>query len=384
MSRPLGPSCPQVRAVASPRAVRRPSLRRPLLVVLASALALTGCSGSGSGDDGRPAVSSSAPTRGSGQGEPSASATPPPGTAAQRLIPTSGRYFGISTLKTPWSPAETDAVARRAGKQPNLLEYFVKWNEGYRRGAVDEAYKQGGVPLLTWEPWASVEAGNDQPDYALAEIADGRHDAYVKRFAEDVRAHGRPLILRFAHEMNGTWFPWAENTNGNDAGSYVKAWRHVHDLFTQAGVRNVVWQWSPNILRTIEKTRLRPLYPGDAYVDLVGLSGYRKYEKRAADVFDPALSEIRAFTKRPVLISETGARPGKDKAAWIADFFGWLRGRPEVIGFVWFERSPEHGGKQDWRFAETPGTQRAFRGGLAGLELADAPDGEPVPSKEPE
>lgn len=271
-------------------------------------------------------------------------------------------------------------VAQRAGVRPNLLEYFAKWTEGYRRDAVDAAYQQGAVPLLTWEPWGSVAAGTEQPQYALAEISNGRHDAYIRRFAQDVKAHGRPVIVRFAHEMNGTWFPWAERRNGNSAGEYVEAWRHVHDIFTEAGVRNVAWQWSPNILRTVEKVRLQPLYPGDEYVDIIGLSGYSKHEMRAADVFEPALKEMQAFTRRPVLIAETGARPGDDKALWIADFFTWLRGRPDVIGFVWFERSVEQGGKHDWRFAETPETQNAFRGGLAGLELADAPGGEPIPS----
>lgn len=234
-------------------------------------------------------------------------------------------------------------VAQRAGVRPNLLEYFAKWNEGYRRDAVDAAYQQGAVPLLTWEPWGSVAAGTEQPQYALAEISNGRHDAYIRRFAQDVKAHGRPVIVRFAHEMNGTWFPWAERRNGNSAGEYVEAWRHVHDIFTEAGVRNVAWQWSPNILRTVEKVRLQPLYPGDEYVDIIGLSGYSKHEVRAADVFEPALEEMQAFTRRPVLIAETGARPGDDKALWIADFFTWLRGRPDVIGFVWFERSVEQG-----------------------------------------
>ncbi|MFF9982060.1 glycoside hydrolase family 26 protein [Streptomyces erythrochromogenes] len=348
-------------------------------VLLALSAVLAGCSGAGVPE--RAAGGSAARL------SPPEQSTAPPGPTApavsqvaQRLIPARGRYFGISTLETPWSPQETDMVAQRAGVRPNLLEYFAKWNEGYRRDAVDAAYQQGAVPLLTWEPWGSVAAGTEQPQYALAEISNGRHDAYIRRFAQDVKAHGRPVIVRFAHEMNGTWFPWAERRNGNSAGEYVEAWRHVHDIFTEVGVRNVAWQWSPNILRTVEKVRLQPLYPGDEYVDIIGLSGYSKHEMRAADVFEPALKEMQAFTRRPVLIAETGARPGDDKALWIADFFTWLRGRPDVIGFVWFERSVEQGGKHDWRFAETPETQNAFRGGLAGLELADAPGGEPVPS----
>ncbi|GLF96042.1 glycoside hydrolase family 26 protein [Streptomyces yaizuensis] len=381
---PREPFPPAVRpATGAPRGLRR-SARRALFVLPVCLLTLlTGCTTEA--DPDRPAATGAAgqaggPDRGApGESGESAIPTAPVNSdAAARLIPEKGVYFGISTLKTPFAPEETDLVADRAGVRPNLLEYFVKWNEEYRPEAVDASYRQNAVPLLTWEPWTSLAGGTEQPAYRLSAITEGRHDPYLRKFAEDIREHGRPLILRFAHEMNGTWFPWAEARNGNSPGDYVKAWRYVHDVFTEAGADNVVWHWSPNILRTVEGTRLRPLYPGDRYVDLVGVSGYRRNEASAGEVFDPTLKEIREFTRRPVLIAETGAKPGVEKAGWIADFFQWLDRNPDVVGFVWFERDTVHGGKQDWRFAETPGTQRAFKGGLAWVDLATAPDGEPV------
>ena len=47
--------------------------------------------------------------------------------------------------------------------------------------------------------------------------------------------------------MNGSWFPWSEGVNGNRAGEYVAAWRHVHDIFTAVGATNVTWVWCPNV-----------------------------------------------------------------------------------------------------------------------------------------
>ncbi|MEV5338489.1 glycosyl hydrolase [Streptomyces sp. NPDC052676] len=348
--------------------------RHAVLTGLGAVAGVSACSsgGTASGGEGVPtAVDLPASS-------PRAGGSPKVREAVARLVPDRGRYFGISTLRTPWSPEETDRVAQRAGVRPNLLEYFVKWNEDYRPDGVAACYRQGAVPLLTWEPWASLSKGTEQPEYRLARIAGGAHDAYVRRFARAVAQHGRPLILRFAHEMNGTWFSWAEGRNGNGPGEYVEAWRHVRRLFDEAGAGNVVWQWSPNILRTIEETRLEPLYPGDEYVDLVGLSGYRKYEGRAAEVFEPALGEMRAFTRLPLLISETGARPGEKKAAWTRDLFPWMEGREDVIGFVWFERGTQTGGMRDWRFAETAESLRAFQEGIAGFELCNVPGGEPL------
>ncbi|WP_293997649.1 glycosyl hydrolase [Streptomyces sp.] len=290
--------------------------------------------------------------------------------AVRRVTTPQGRYFGVSTRQAPWSRAETDAVARRAGSAPNLLEYFVKWTEDFRPAAVRASYAQGAVPLLTWEPWAGSGAGTRQPRYALARIAEGGSGAYVTRFAKAVRAQGRPVVIRFAHEMNGTWFPWSEQRNGNHRGDYVKAWRHVHDLFEQAGADNVVWLWSPNVVRDAPAVSLRGLYPGDAYVDLVGMTGYQDDESTAGAVFDATLAGLRGLTGRPVVIAETGARPGRKKAAWIAAFFRWFAAHREVIGFVWFERSRAEGGHQDWRFTQTPGTTRAFAGGLETVRLA--------------
>ncbi|MEU9348055.1 glycosyl hydrolase [Streptomyces sp. NPDC048278] len=290
--------------------------------------------------------------------------------AVRRITAPQGRYFGVSTRQTPWSRAETAAVTRNAGHAPNMLEYFVKWTEDFRPAAVRESYAQGAVPLLTWEPWAGSGAGTRQPRYALTRIARGGFDAYVTRFAKAVRAQGRPVVIRFAHEMNGTWFPWSEQRNGNRRGDYVKAWRHVHDLFERAGADDVVWLWSPNVVRDAPTVPLRELYPGDAYVDLVGMTGYQDGESTAGAVFDATLARLRGLTGRPVLIAETGARPGERKAAWIAAFFRWFAVHPEVIGFVWFERSRAEGGHQDWRFSQTPGTTRAFAGGLDTVRLA--------------
>ena len=52
-------------------------------------------------------------------------------------------------------------------------------------------------------------------------------------------------MIRFAHEMNGTWYPWAEGVNGNGPGDYVAAWRHVVGVFRRAKVSNVTWTWAP-------------------------------------------------------------------------------------------------------------------------------------------
>lgn len=81
-----------------------------------------------------------------------------------------------------------------------------------------------------------------------------------------------PVAISFGHEMNGHWYPWG--TKDTTAATFVKAWRHIHDLFQEEGATNVVWVWSPNVVNPVPSVKLEPYWPGDAYVDWVGIVGY--------------------------------------------------------------------------------------------------------------
>ncbi|MEV4611788.1 glycosyl hydrolase [Kitasatospora sp. NPDC049258] len=285
-----------------------------------------------------------------------------------------GKYFGVSTVEAPWSASELGAVADHAGVRPTMAEYFVRWNADFDPKAVSKAYDHGTLPVLAWEPWEGEEAGHtDQPGYSLASIINGSHDEYLERFAKAVADQKWPVAIRFAHEMNGTWYPWSEQENGNKKGEYVQAWRHVHDLFSQAGADNVIWVWSPNILRPVPNVDIAQLYPGDDYVDWIGMVGYgTKTESKAEQTFGPTIAVLRGITKKPMLITETGREPSPSlKADWTTDFLDWLGRQPDVLGFIWFQRDTDQGGKADWRFDETPAAQQAFADGIRKLKLAD-------------
>ncbi|XTZ17634.1 glycoside hydrolase family 26 protein [Micromonospora echinospora] len=291
----------------------------------------------------------------------------------QEVMSAKGYRFGLSAPQVPWSKAEIDAVAAKAGVRPNLLQYFVKWTEEFRPDAVDAAYRQGAVPVVSWEPWSGGKDRVNQPDYALRRIIAGEHDEYLVRFATAVRDQRWPVVLRFAHEMNGNWYPWSEKRSGNRPGEYVKAWRHVHDVFSKVGATNVIWIWSPNIIRPVPNVSLKALYPGDKYVDWIGMVGYSTSERTAAALFEPTLRKLRAFTDRPLLITETASEPGSFRLPWIRDLFVWLADRTDVIGFVWFEYDQVDGGSGDWRFTTDAKAVEAFRTGIAKLPLAPTP-----------
>ena len=296
-----------------------------------------------------------------------------PAPTKEQVLAIPGIRFGLSTPQAPWSSAEINTASEAVGAHPTVVQFFVKWKQDFRPDSVPQTYKQGALPLISWEPWAGIKAGVDQPDYALSKIASGQYDDYITRFATAVRDQKWPIAIRFAHEMNGNWYPWAEKRSGNRAGEYVQMWRHVHDIFQQVKATNVIWIWSPNILRPVPSVKLQPLYPGDDYVDWIGLVGYAVEEKTAAAVFEPTINAVRGFTAKPVIITETAVQAGPYQITWIADFFRWMAARPDVVGFIWFNFSTEQGGTSDWRFTDHPRIAEAVGKGLASLKLAAPP-----------
>lgn len=306
---------------------------------------------------------------------PSATASRAPAAPALPLLPPAGRaFFGVTTAAGPYDLRQVDAVERAAGRRPHALLFGQDWAydtfDADRLAAVRDA---GLVPMVAWEPWDGRRGGTSekeratQPEYTLRDIAAGRFDPYVRSWARGLRDLRTPVALRFAHEMNGNWYPWAEATNGNRPGDYVRAWRHVYDVFASEGASNVQWVWSPNIVYE-GSYPLAGLYPGDAYVDVVGIVGYfgssrgpRGYPS-FEELFGPTLAQVKALTTRPVVITETsGVETGGHKAAWTRELFAGLARHPEVVGFIWFDVRKE----ADWPFTSSPEAQQAFAQGVA-------------------
>ncbi|RKE19531.1 glycoside hydrolase family 26 protein [Streptomyces sp. TLI_171] len=290
----------------------------------------------------------------------------------ERLLHPPGVLFGIATPEAP-SASRTQQVTEAAGEHPTVQEYFLKWNQDFEQEAFEASYQLGAMPLITWEPWAGGDKAVDQPEYRLSRITSGAHDAYLKRFAQAVKQAKGPVVLRFAHEMNETWYPWSEQRNGNRQGDYVAAWRHVHDVFKGQGVSNVIWLWCPDT-QSADKPPLSRFYPGDDYVDWMGTEAYSSDDAESVGpLLDDTYDELTDLSDKPIFIGEAGSRPTNAKALWTQDFFSWLMDHPRVVGFVWFQFSDTEGGRYDWRFTTSPGTQEAFRRGLASHVLVSWP-----------
>ncbi|WP_258868651.1 glycosyl hydrolase [Arthrobacter sp. RT-1] len=287
-------------------------------------------------------------------------ALPPVSTAALK--------FGVATTGGPLASAELDEVSRLAGESPSSVLFYKDFLQAPPISEMNAVRARGAVPLVTWEPWA-WGGGLDQPAYSLDRIAAGDFDARITQWGQALTAWGYPVQLRFAHEMNGDWYPWAEGVNGNEAGDYVQAWRHVHDVMAATGASNVSWVWSPNVPYW-GSTELSGLYPGAGYVDIVALDGYNWGTSASwsgwispQDLFAPGIAQLRSLAPGvPILIAETASsEAGGSKAAWNTDLVSYLAAQPDVMGFVWFHMQKE----ADWRINSSDASASAFNSALA-------------------
>jgi len=260
------------------------------------------------------------------------------------------------------SLAALDHAETAVGARAAIVGTFADWanTPDFPRHLADAIDERGAVPLFSWEPWDSSKGAADQPAYALRPIAAGAHDELIDRWAREIRAYRRPVMLRFAAEMNGDWLPWSTGVNENRPGDYAAAWRHVRSRFRRAGADNAIWVWNP-IATYDGATPLRGLFPGRGEVDWLAVDGYNWGSTRDwgwqsyTDIFAPTLRELTALGPGlPVMIAETASAPDPRKTAWVTDTLH--RAHADGIdAVVWFEFAKE----ADWRLAESPAAARA-------------------------
>ncbi|MGH2919911.1 MAG: glycoside hydrolase family 26 protein [Solirubrobacteraceae bacterium] len=292
-----------------------------------------------------------------------------PGSAPPRLqLGVTTKALALNSYR-PWQErdlVQVNAFERAARRHSDVVMWFADWAHvaGFDAKQAQAVAARGSVPEISWEPWDS-RGGPSQPRYRLASIIAGDHDPYIQRWAREIAAYGKPVRLRFAHEMNGRWYPWAERANGNRPGEFAQAWRHVHRIFARARADNVDWVWSP-VTGAVD----RRLYPGSRQVDTLAVSGFiagrgvfRRRFRSFAKAFGDSLTALhRLAPSKPVTLSEIGVGgSAAQKADWIRGMFDEIERRPYVRAVVWFDLRKE----ADWRVSTSPQSAGTFAAGLS-------------------
>jgi hypothetical protein len=260
-----------------------------------------------------------------------------------------GSLNGVYENGAPASYAGITRFAAATGTTPHVALYYSSWWEKFQSGFAETARGRGAVVLVQINP----------QNVNIQHIAAGWNDTYLRSYAASVKAFGHPVILSFGHEMNGRWYSWG---NGHTKPAvFIAAWRHIVDVFRQEGAGNVTWLWTVNALNAAGAP-LRQWWPGASYVTWVGIDGYYYTSSDTyQDVFGRTITEVRAFTSDPVLISEVATGPGTAAASQVTGLFAGMRA-DKVLGAIWFDEAQDKGEyHQDWNLEADPAALAAYK-----------------------
>ena len=189
--------------------------------------------------------------------------------------------------------------------------------------------KTNGTIFVKLEPWS--RKGKKDQSYSLKDIATGKYDHILIRFAKAAMRLKKPIFVTFGHEMNANWYPW-----GNKPAQYKAAFQHVHKIISQHAC-NITWVFNPDKEPHGEK-----FYPGDAYVDWVMVDGYNKTGRGSIEKifdFNGRLKPLKDLGK-PLGIGEFGCGSNTATKCY-TDYVDFMITHPEIKATFIFNTNKE-------------------------------------------
>jgi len=228
-------------------------------------------------------------------------------------------------------------------------------NIHYPRKNILTLHAQGIVPIVRMLPRSYSNEYINETKYTLKSISDGKWDKRLIQWARDAKntkdkeGNSIPIMIDFALEMNGDWFAWsrpANNPNDNTRPKrYKAAYKHIIDIFRGEGVKNVTWIFHPNFISEPDRqwNRAYAYYPGNDYIDWIGISLYTSLDPTSWEFFSEVFAESIVKQgldkiKKPFAIFEFAATEKNDstdpraqsKSAWLDDAFKTILGQNSI------------------------------------------------------
>ena len=212
--------------------------------------------------------------------------------------------------------------------------YFSNnWGDDWQfpQDAVQSIIEAGRTPFIRLMPRSEFEAYQQDPVWKLTDIINGVHDAKITAWAHQAKAVSSPLLVEFGTEVNGLWFSWNGSYYGGGTTDlygdtdypdgpeiFRDAYRHIIDLCNDTGADNITWFFHFDVYNEPDEAWNDPVYyyPGDAYIDWLGVSTYGPYAASEAsdasvqpeNLLRHAHEKFRSIsTQKPYAILEFGA-----------------------------------------------------------------------------
>lgn len=257
-----------------------------------------------------------------------------------------------------FSPAKPDGLTslklvkdygKRYKVHFDIVSFYIPWGDEDRchvpAKLLDSVYKNGSIPMITWEPWQSLFSKPIQPGETkkekkvLSYITKGAFDAYLTQFSGEIKSLNRPVFIRFAHEADNPFYPWSAK-GGNTPEEFKNAWQYVHDFFIRNGADNAIWVWNP-----WKSEAVNAYFPGKDYIDWIGVTNLNY---GAYDSSKKWLSMQQLYSSfhinpvfqsgLPVMLAEMGSLKSEGRQIeWFKNAFDSIKTKfPEIKATVLF------------------------------------------------
>jgi hypothetical protein len=238
---------------------------------------------------------------------------------------------------------------------------FISFEDPFPLETCKELKKKELIPILTWELFFPDKEENNRrecnpEETHLDELLAGEYDKYIENFAIKAKLWNEILYIRTLHEFNAHWYVWGGYKNGGSRGGVDKvknSWIYIVNKFKKMGANNVKWLWSvhepSDFIQMGEWNSIENYWPGDEYVDLMGIDGFNFYPENPERVnpmfkdFDSIFNEsykiMESISEKPIMIMTGTSEFNYEgqvicKSDWIADAFTKIHDKYKKIEIV--------------------------------------------------
>jgi beta-mannanase len=286
--------------------------------------------------------------------------------------------------------ANWNSFVSAMGQAPAMMEVNIDYTQPISSWVSStenydiQSWKQSGLTNVIPEFGIPMTLQGDNADTDFKAIASGAWDqALLGSMEAWGNAGWKTIVIRPGYEMNDAGFPWT--VTAANAADFVAAFQHIAKLAQSITGMNIIIDWNPNNDNTTTSPPLASYYPGNSYVNVVGLDIYGQPLESDSAPLDTSgnasLTGVLAFAKangKPFALGETG---GVD-AAFAANLANVVTASGVPVSFV-NEWDANFGGS-NLRWDQTPATAAAWKAAFSEIASAGStPTPTPTPAPTP-
>lgn len=231
--------------------------------------------------------------------------------------------------------------------------------EARQRGMVILACAHLNNPLTGGDAWDNSRNDVVKEILTAGSMTQNKFNSWLDRlvkFAGDLKdEQGKliPIIFRPYHEHTQDWSWWGNRCTTEQ--EFINLWRYTVDYLRQAGVHQFIYAISPQMDSPKTEADFIYRWPGDDYVDFIGMDCYNGGVAATMSVNLRMLQSVAAKKGKPCGVTETGVEAFSDAKYWTQQVLVPAEGRKISMIVTWRNKFVDGNESDKHYFSVFPG-----------------------------